>query len=30
MGDYRIICDIQDSVLRILVINIGHRGKVYR
>jgi len=30
IGDYRGICEIQDSVVTILVIRIGHRGEVYR
>lgn len=30
VGDYRIICDIQDSTLRVLVIEIGNRREVYR
>ena len=30
MGDYRLICDIQDQRVTILVIRIGHRGDVYR
>jgi mRNA interferase RelE/StbE len=30
LGDFRIICDIQDQVLRILVIEIGHRKEIYR
>ena len=30
VGDYRIICDIQDEVLCVLVIEIGNRGEVYR
>lgn len=30
VGDYRIICDIQDSVLLILVLRIGSRGEIYR
>lgn len=29
VGDYRIICDIQDGVLCILVIEIGNRREVY-
>jgi mRNA interferase RelE/StbE len=30
VGDYRIICDIQDRKLVVLVIEIGHRRDVYR
>ncbi len=30
VGDHRIICELQDEVLVVLVIRIGHRGKVYR
>lgn len=30
IGDYRIICDIQDNLLRVLVLQIGHRREVYR
>lgn len=30
VGDYRLICEIQDDVLRVLVVRIGHRGDVYR
>ena len=30
VGDYRLICDVQDGLLRILVIEIGHRREVYR
>jgi mRNA interferase RelE/StbE len=30
VGDYRIICDIQDETITILVIEIGHRSMVYR
>ena len=29
VGDYRILADIQDEKLTILVIEIGHRSKVY-
>ena len=29
-GDCRIICDIQDGALRVLVVQIGNPGKVYR
>jgi mRNA interferase RelE/StbE len=30
VGDYRVICEIQDSSVRILVVQIGHRREVYR
>jgi mRNA interferase RelE/StbE len=30
VGDYRIICDIQDGALCVLVIEIGNRRDVYR
>ena len=30
VGDYRVICDIQDAALRVLVVRVGSRGKVYR
>lgn len=30
VGDYRIICDIQDGKLIVLVVEIGHRSSVYR
>jgi mRNA interferase RelE/StbE len=30
VGDHRIIVSIEDAVLRILVVRIGHRGEVYR
>jgi len=30
VGDYRIICDLQDKRLVVLVVAIGHRGEVYR
>jgi mRNA-degrading endonuclease RelE of RelBE toxin-antitoxin system len=30
VGDYRIICDIQDQKLIVLVVEIGHRSSVYR
>ena len=30
IGDYRIIADIQDKVLVILVVRIGHRREVYK
>ena len=30
VGDYRLICEIQDGVLRILVLKFGNRKQVYR
>ena len=30
VGDYRIICQINDDVLLVLVLEIGHRSVVYR
>jgi mRNA interferase RelE/StbE len=30
VGDYRVICDIQDGVLTVLVLQIGNRREVYR
>ena len=30
VGDYRIICDIQDQRLVVLVVEIGHRREIYR
>ncbi len=30
VGDYRIICDLQDNRLVVLVLEIGHRREVYR
>ncbi|MBA3589648.1 type II toxin-antitoxin system RelE/ParE family toxin [Methylibium sp.] len=29
VGEYRVICDIEDSALRILVIEMGNRKDVY-
>jgi len=29
VGDYRIICKIEDGVLCVLVVRIGHRREVY-
>ena len=29
VGDYRIICEIEDQALRVLVIDLGHRRLVY-
>ena len=30
VGDCRIVCDIQDGVLRVLVVRVGRRDSVYR
>jgi mRNA interferase RelE/StbE len=30
VGDFRVICEIQDSVLTVLVLQIGNRREVYR
>lgn len=30
VGDYRLICELQDGELRILIVRIGHRSDIYR
>lgn len=30
VGNYRILCDIKDDVLTILVLEVGHRSKIYK
>jgi mRNA interferase RelE/StbE len=30
VGDYRVICDIQDRMLTVLVLQVGNRREVYR
>lgn len=30
VGDYRVICDIEDEVLVVLVVGVAHRSEVYR
>ena len=30
VGDYRIVCDIQDQRVVVLVVGIGHRSTVYK
>jgi mRNA interferase RelE/StbE len=30
VGDYRLICEIQDGVLCVLVLKIGNRREVYK
>ena len=29
-GDYRILCDIEDDRIRILVVLLGHRREIYK
>ncbi len=29
-GDYRILCQIQDTILPVLVVQIGHRKEIYK
>ena len=30
VGDYRILCRLEDAKLKVLVVTIGHRREVYR
>jgi mRNA interferase RelE/StbE len=30
VGDYRVLCLIQDRVLTVLVVELGHRREIYR
>jgi mRNA interferase RelE/StbE len=30
IGDYRLICQLQDQVVTILVLEVGHRREIYR
>lgn len=30
VGDYRVICSINDKTVTVMVIDLGHRGKIYR
>ena len=30
VGDYRLICDIQDEKITVLLLQVGHRKDVYR
>lgn len=30
VGDYRIVCDLQDGLFLVLVVRVGHRREVYR
>jgi mRNA interferase RelE/StbE len=30
VGDYRVLVDIKDEIVTVIVIGVGHRGDVYR
>ena len=30
IGDYRVICEIRDNTLRVLVVEVGHRKQIYK
>ncbi len=30
VGDYRLICELQDEVMTVLVVQVGHRREIYR
>ena len=30
VGDYRILYEIHDNILLVLIVEVGHRGRVYR
>jgi mRNA interferase RelE/StbE len=30
VGDYRIVCEIHENAVRVLVVDVGHRREVYR
>jgi mRNA interferase RelE/StbE len=30
VGDYRLLCELQNDVLTVLVVEVGHRREVYR
>jgi mRNA interferase RelE/StbE len=30
IGNYRVVCDIQDETVTVLVLRVGHRRKVYK
>ena len=30
IGNYRVLCDIQDNVTTVLALNIGHRSRIYK
>ncbi len=30
VGDYRLVCELHDNVLVVLIVRIGHRKEIYR
>jgi len=30
VGDFRVICDLQDNVMTVMVLRTGHRKEIYR
>lgn len=30
IGNYRVVCDIQDETVTVLVLRVGHRRKIYK
>lgn len=30
VGDYRVLCRLQDEIITILVVDLGHRKEIYR
>ena len=30
IGNYRVLCDIRDEILVVLVLTVGHRSQIYR
>ncbi|MEO8741392.1 MAG: type II toxin-antitoxin system RelE/ParE family toxin [Casimicrobiaceae bacterium] len=30
VGDYRLVCDLQDMLMLVLVVRVGHRREIYR
>jgi len=30
VGDYRLVCELRDEVLVVLIVRIGHRKEIYR
>ncbi|HEY5070530.1 MAG TPA: type II toxin-antitoxin system RelE/ParE family toxin [Caulobacteraceae bacterium] len=30
VGDYRVLCELEDGLMRVLVVRIGYSGQVYR